>query len=79
MTYSYSEENGMYTLELDFTNCPYPYIGYYVWDIESFNGISVDMEHYGLIYSTGLGEALLTANYILNMRIFLKIHLTITE
>ena len=79
MTYSYSEENGMYTLELDFTNCPYPYIGYYVWDIESFNGISVDMEHYGLIYSTGPGEALLTANYILNMRIFLKIHLTITE
>ena len=79
MTYSYSEENGMYTLELDFTNCPYPYIGYYVWVIESFNGISVDMEHYGLIYSTGPGEALLTANYILNMRIFLKIHLTITE
>ena len=79
MSYSYSEENGMYTLELDFTNSPYPYIGYYVWDIESFNGISVDMEHYGLIYSTGPGEALLTANYILNMRIFLKIHLTITE
>ena len=79
MTYSYSEENGMYTLELDFTNCPYPYIGYYVWDIESFNEISVDMEHYGLIYSTGPGEALLTANYALNMRISLKIHLTITE
>ena len=79
MSYSYSEENGMYTLELDFTNCPYPYIGYYVWDIECFNGINVDMEHHGLVSSTGPGEALLTANYTLNMRIFLKIHLTITE
>ncbi len=79
MSYSYSEENGMYTLELDFTNSPYPYIGYYVWDIESFNGINVDMEHHGLVSSTGPGEALLTANYTLNMRIFLKIHLTITE
>ena len=79
MSYSYSEENGMYTLELDFTNSPYPYIGYYVWDIECFNGINVDMEHHGLVSSTGLGEALLTANYTLNMRIFLKIHLTITE
>ena len=79
MTYSYSEENGMYTLELDFTNCPYPYIGYYVWDIECADGINVDMEHHGLVSSTGVGEALLTANYTLNMRIFLKIHLTITE
>ena len=79
MSYSYSEENGMYTLELDFTNSPYPYIGYYVWDIECFNGINVDMEHHGLVSSTGPGEALLTANYTLNMRIFLKIHLTITE
>ncbi len=79
MSYSYSLENGMYTLELDFTNSPYPYIGYYIWDIECFNGINVDMEHYGLVSSTGPGEALLTANYTLNMRIFLKIHLTITE
>ena len=79
MSYSYSEENGMYTLELDFTNSPYPYIGYYVWDIECFNGINVDMELHGLVSSTGPGESLLTANYTLNMRIFLKIHLTITE
>jgi len=79
MSYSYSRENGRYTLELDFTNSPYPYIGYYAWNIECFNGINVDMEHYGLVYSTGPGEALLIANYTLNTRIFLKIHLTITE
>ena len=79
MSYSYSEENGMYTLELDFTNSPYPYIGYYVWDIECFNGINVDIGRHGLVSSTGPGEALLTANYALNMRISLKIHLTITE
>ena len=29
MTYSYREENGMHTLELDFTNSSYPYVGYY--------------------------------------------------
>lgn len=79
MSYSYSEENGMYTLELDFANSPYPYIGYYTWDIECFNGIIVDMEHFGLVSSTGIGEALLTASYTLNTRITLKIHLTITE
>ena len=79
MSYSYSKENGMYTLELDFTNSPYPYIGYYVWDIECFDGININMEHHGLIESTGPGEAILTANYILNRRIFLEINLTITE
>ena len=79
MSYSYSKENGMYTLELDFTNSPYPYIGYYVWDIECFDGININMEHHGLVESTGPGEAILTANYILNRRIFLEINLTITE
>ena len=79
MSYSYSKENGMYTLELDFTNSPYPYIGYYVWDIECFDGININMEHHGLIESTGPGAAILTANYILNRRIFLEINLTITE
>jgi len=79
MSYSYSEENGMYTLELDFSNSPYPYIGYYVWDIECLDEISIDMDHHDLITSTGTGEAILTANYTLNMRVFLVIHLTITE
>lgn len=79
MSYSYSEENGMYTLELDFSNSPYPYIGYYVWSIECLDEISIDMDHHNLITSTGTGEAILTANYTLNMRVFLVIHLTITE
>lgn len=79
MSYSYTEENGLYTLELDFTNSPYPYIGYYVWDIECLSDMSVDMEHHHLITSTGPGEAILTANYTLNTRVVLIIHFAITE
>ena len=79
MSYSYPKENGLYTLELDFTNSPYPYIGYYVWRIESLDEIGVDMEHYHLITSTGAGEVLFTGHYTLNTRVVFKIHLTITE
>ena len=79
MTYSYSSENGLYTLELNFSNSPYPYISYYVWDIEPIDDITVDMEHHNMVSSSGPGEALIMGNYKLNRRIFLKIHLTITE
>ena len=79
MTYSYSEENGMYTLELNFTNSPYPYVGYYEWSINCIDDISVDMNHALLITSSGVGRVDLTGSYSLNSRIFLYIHLTITE
>ncbi len=79
MSYSYSRQNGKYKLELDFTNSPYPYIVYYVWAIECLDGISIDMNAFGIITSTGTGEAIITANYTLNRRVFLNIHLTITE
>lgn len=79
MTYSYSSENGLYTLELNFSNSPYPYISYYMWDIEPIDDITVDMEHHNMVSSSGPGEALIMGNYKLNRRIFLKIHLTITE
>ena len=79
MTYSYSEENGMYTLELNFTNSPYPYVGYYGWSINCIDDISVDMNHALLITSSGVRRLDLTGSYSLNSRIFLYIHLTITE
>lgn len=79
MTYSYSEENGMYTLELDFTNSPYPHVGYYGWSINCIDDIRVDMDHALLITSSGVRRLDLTGSYSLNSRIFLYIHLTITE
>ncbi|MCM1260390.1 MAG: leucine-rich repeat protein [Staphylococcus sp.] len=79
MSYSYTQENGLYTLELDFTNSPYPYVGYYIWDIECLSDISIDMEYHHLITSTGPGDAILIANYVLNTRVVLMIHLTIVE
>lgn len=79
MTYSYSSENGLYTLELNFSNSPYPYISYYMWAIEPIDDITVDMEHHNMVSSSGPGEALIIGNYRLNRRIFLKIHLTIAE
>ncbi len=33
MSYSYAQENGNYTLELDFSNSPFPYLAYYDYSI----------------------------------------------
>ncbi len=79
MSFSYSKVTGLYTLELNFTNSPYPYLAYYVWDIECNDGSNISMTSRYLIYSSGPGKAEITANYILNRRIFLLIHLTILE
>ena len=79
MTYSYREENGMYTLELNFTNSPYPYVGYYGQSINCIDDISVDMDHALLITSSGVERVDFTGSYSINSRIFRYIHLTITE
>ena len=79
MTYSYSEENGTYLLELDFTNSPYPYINYYSWNIECNDDLSINLGNFGTVFSSGPGYAFIIGNYTLNNRIFVKINLTITE
>ena len=79
MTYSYREDNGMYTLELDFTNSSYPYVGYYGQSINCIDDISVDMDHALLITSSEVERVDFTGSYSINSRIFRYIHLTITE
>ena len=54
-------------------------VGYYGWSINCIDDISVDMNHALLITSSGVGRVDLTGSYSLNSRIFLYIHLTITE
>lgn len=81
MTYSYSEENGTYQLELDDTNCPYPWIQDYTWSVFvpcQENDILVSIGMWGQITASGPGYALLTGHYITNPRVYVYINLTIT-
>ena len=82
MSYSYAQENGNYTLELDFSNSPYPMIQYYNWSIDvpnQENNISVSMNYFGVITSSGIGYVVLTGVYTINPRVTITITLTITE
>ena len=82
MSYSYAQENGNYTLELDFSNSPYPMIQYYNWSIDvpnQENNISVSMNYFGVITSSGIGYVVLTGVYTINPRVTITINLTITE
>ena len=77
MTYSYSEENGYYQLELNSTNCPYPMIQYYSWNIINDSEETVTMNYWGQISSTGTCTVLIVGTYNLNSRVRLYITLTI--
>ena len=77
MTYSYSEENGYYQLELNSTNCPYPMIQYYSWNIINDSEETVTMNYWGQISSTGTCTVLIVGTYNLNSRLRLYIILTI--
>ena len=77
MTYSYSEENGYYQLELNSTNCPYPMIQYYSWNIINDSEETVTMNYWGQISSTGTCTVLIVGTYNLNSRLRLYITLTI--
>ena len=82
MSYSYAQENGRYTLELDFSNSPYPMIQYYNWSIDvpsQENNISVSMNYFGVITSSGIGYVVLTGVYTINPRVTITITLTINE
>lgn len=82
MSYSYSEENGMYTLELDFTNSPYPWIQYYTWSVYvpcQETDITCGINMWGEITASGPGYATLTGTYTINPRVTIIINLTITE
>ena len=82
MSYSYSTQNGTYQLALDSSNCPFPRISYYIFDIEEsslYPNLIVNMNTWGYITSNGIGEATITGSYILNPRVLLTIYLTIMD
>lgn len=77
MSYSYVAENGTYQLELNSTNCPYPMIQYYSWNIINDSEETVTMNYWGQISSTGTCTVLIVGTYNLNSRLRLYIILTI--
>ena len=77
MSYSYVAENGTYQLELNSTNCPYPMIQYYSWNIINDSEETVTMNYWGQISSTGTCTVLIVGTYNLNSRVRLYITLTI--
>ena len=82
LSYSYSEENGTYQLELNSSNSPYPMISYYMWDIivPSINpNLEVEMNNWGYITSNGTGVVIVLGNYYLNPRVYVVIYLTINN
>lgn len=82
MSYSYSQNNGEIQIALNYNNSPYPYIQYYLWNVntdESQQEISISIDYWGFITSTGYGSAIITGTYVLNPRVRLIIDLTITE
>ncbi len=62
-SYSYLQKNGEYQLALDFTNSPYPYIQYYNWEVIGKDGINVSISNWGIITSSGVGEATIIGSY----------------
>lgn len=77
MSYSYQEENDFYQLELDFDNCPFPMIQYYVWNTYS-DDVTIDL-YWGYVTSSGPGMVSIVGTYMLNSRIHIFISLTIIE
>jgi len=77
MSYSYVAENGTYQLELTNTNCPYPMIQYYSWNILNESEETVTMNYWGQISSTGICTVLIVGTYNLNSRVRLYITLII--
>ena len=82
MSYSYSEENGEYQIELQDNNSPYPWIQYYNWSVYvpcQETNITCSMNMWGEITASGPGYATLTGTYTINPRVTIIINLTITE
>lgn len=81
-TYSLSNIDDKYSLVLNETNSPYPWIQYYDWEVfvpDQNNNIIVTMDIYGQITASGPGFVTLTGTYLINPRVNIIINLTITE
>ena len=77
MSYSYSAENGTYQLELTNTNCPYPMIQYYDWNIVNENEGTVSINYWGQVTATSPCSCVIIGTYKLNPRVKIIINLSI--
>ena len=80
MSYSYSEQNGTYQLELNNTNCPYPMIQYYDFEVYEWvqeGEFDVSLNYWGQVTATGPGACVIIGTYKLNPRVKLIINLNI--
>ena len=80
MSYSYSEQNGTYQLELTNTNCPYPMIQYYDFEVYEWvqeGEFDVSLNYWGQVTATGPGACVIRGTYKLNPRVKLIINLNI--
>ena len=77
MSYSYSAENGTYQLELTNTNCPYPMIQYYYWNIVNENEGTVSINSWGQVTATSPCSCVIIGTYKLNPRVKIIINLSI--
>ena len=80
MSYSYSNENERYQLKLNSSNCPYPMVQYYDFEIfenTQVNEFNVELNYWGYVTATSIGNCLIIGTYRLNTRVKIYINLSI--
>ena len=77
----YSElTNGKFHFNLEKTNCPYPWLQYYNWSLDTTchnSGIIASMDDWGEITVDGPGCFTLTGAYCLNSRVTVVVHVVV--
>ncbi len=77
MSYDFDDKNGSYKLELNSSNCPFPMIRYYTFNLINYSDIAVSIDQWGIVTSLGETQVLIVGTYTLNPRVRLYIFLTI--
>lgn len=82
MSYSYSLKNGVYQLQLNSDNSPYPMIQYYSFEVHEWvqeGEFEVTLDYWGRVTATGPGACVIIGTYSLNPRVKIIINLVINE
>ena len=82
MSYSYSLKNGVYQLQLNSDNSPYPMIQYYFFEVHEWvqeGEFEVTLDYWGRVTATGPGACVIIGTYSLNPRVKIIINLVINE
>lgn len=80
--YSYTDTNGIYQIQLNENNSPYPWFQYYGWTVYvpcQENEIICSINACGEFSASGAGYATVTGVYLLNPRVRIIINFKILE